>query len=49
MNVDVSLEPRIDPAAARRLYQILFASSGPSEQGDDRGEEQDADRGDQTE
>ena len=43
MKVEINLEPRIDPAAARRLQQIFFEASVASVQEDERKEEKDAD------
>jgi len=43
VKVEVNLEPRIDPAAARRLYQILFGPQVSSDQHDEPAVEEEAD------
>ena len=43
MNVEVNLESRIDPAAARRLYQIIFASPDWSDDQQDEPVEDESD------
>lgn len=48
MKVEVNLEPRIDPAAAQRLYQILFESHLRLEQRHEDDEEQEAGTDDQS-
>jgi hypothetical protein len=43
MKVAVTLEPRIDPTAARRLYEILFEDGFSSVAADEDGEREETD------